>query len=89
MTRSNVAGGLVDSPDCAEVYNSLLGLHLEQEDEFADFQNNYVVYHDIGDCSTDEPTMDGTADAIYMMAISCCYILDRSEKINSIASSAN
>lgn len=69
MTRRNVAGGLVDGPVYAEVYNSLLGLHLEQEDEFAEFQNDYVVYHDdIGDYSTNEPTMDGTADAIYMMA---------------------
>ena len=38
-------------------------------DEFADVQNKYVVYHDdIGDYSTNEPTMDGTAGSILMMA---------------------
>ncbi len=69
LTRRNVPGGLVDGPVYARVYGSLLGLHLEHEDEFAAFQNEYVVYHDdIGDYSTNEPTMDGTAGAIYMMA---------------------
>jgi uncharacterized phosphosugar-binding protein len=32
-------------------------------------QNKYVVYHDdMGDYATNEPTMDGTAGAILMMA---------------------
>ena len=69
MAHRNVAGGLVDGPVYTEVFNSLLGLHLEQPDEFAEFQSEHVVYHDdIGDYSTNEPTMDGTADAIYLMA---------------------
>lgn len=69
LTRRDVPGGLVDGPVYARVYDSLLGLHLENEDEFAHFQNKHVVYHDdIGDYSTNEPTMDGTAGAIYMMA---------------------
>ena len=69
LTRRAVAGGLVDGPVYATVYNSLLGLHLTEADEFAAFQTAYVVYHDdIGDYSTNEPTMDGTAGAIGMMA---------------------
>ena len=69
LTRRAVPGGLVDGPVYAKVYDSLLGLHLNEEDEFAEFQNPHVVYHDdIGDYSTNEPTMDGTADAIFMMA---------------------
>ncbi len=69
LTRRPVPGGLVDGPVYAKVYNSLIGLHLEEEDEFAKFQNDHVVYHDdIGDYSTNEPTMDGTAGAILMMA---------------------
>ncbi|QDS98282.1 glycoside hydrolase family 9 protein [Adhaeretor mobilis] len=69
LTGRAVAGGLVDGPVYTKVYESLLGLHLESEDEFAEFQNKHVVYHDdIGDYSTNEPTMDGTADAIFMMA---------------------
>lgn len=63
-------GGLNDGPIYASIYNKLIGLTLHQPDEFAEFQNEYVVYHDdIGDYSTNEPTMDGTADALLMMAI--------------------
>jgi peptidoglycan/xylan/chitin deacetylase (PgdA/CDA1 family) len=69
LTKKMVPGGLVDGPVDTSVYESLLGLHLTQDDEFADFQNEQVVYHDdIGDYSTNEPTMDGTADAITMLA---------------------
>lgn len=65
----DVPGGLVDGPVYAEVYNSLKGLHLNEPDEFAAFQNDFVVYHDdSGDYSTNEPTMDGTAGAVYLMA---------------------
>ncbi|MCF4100608.1 glycoside hydrolase family 9 protein [Gillisia sp. M10.2A] len=69
LTREEVPGGLVDGPVYASVYNDLKGINLKEADEFAQFQNDYVVYHDdFGDYSTNEPTMDGTADAIFMMA---------------------
>jgi hypothetical protein len=65
-----VPGGLIDGPIAAKTYNSLRGLHLLQPDEFAEFQPAELVYHDdVGDYSTNEPTMDGTADAILMMAL--------------------
>jgi endoglucanase len=64
-----VPGGLVDGPVYTSIYNSLLGLTLLKPDPFAAFQNEHVVYHDdVGDYSTNEPTMDGTAGAILMMA---------------------
>jgi len=70
LTGQEVAGGLVDGPVFATIYNSLIGLHLADPDEFAEFQNDHVVYHDdIGDYSTNEPTMDGTADAIFMLSL--------------------
>lgn len=69
LTKKEVPGGLVDGPVYASVYNSLTGLHLAKPDEFSHFQNDFVVYHDdFGDYSTNEPTMDGTAGAIFMMA---------------------
>ena len=69
MTKLEVPGGLIDGPVFASIYNSLKGLTLYNPDEFAEFQNNYVVYHDdIGDYSTNEPTMDGTAGSFIMMA---------------------
>jgi hypothetical protein len=70
LTHRMVPGGLVDGPVLGTIYRNLIGLELTAPDEFAPFQNRYVVYHDdIGDYSTNEPTMDGTADAIYMMAL--------------------
>jgi endoglucanase len=70
LTRQMVPGGLVDGPVFTSIYNSLIGLTLNDPDEFAAFQNDFIVYHDdIGDYSTNEPTMDGTADAIYMTAL--------------------
>jgi len=69
LTGKEVAGGLVDGPVYGSIYRSLLGLVLNEEDEFAELQNPFVVYHDDrGDYSTNEPTMDGTAGAILMMA---------------------
>ncbi|MDH3652199.1 MAG: glycoside hydrolase family 9 protein, partial [Saprospiraceae bacterium] len=64
------AGGLVDGPIYRSIHDKLLGLTLNEPDEFSDFQNDHVVYQDdIGDYSTNEPTMDGTADAILMMTL--------------------
>ena len=69
LTGKEVAGGLVDGPVYGTIYRSLLGLLLNEADEFAELQNPFVVYHDdMGDYSTNEPTMDGTAGAILMMA---------------------
>jgi len=64
-----VPGGLVDGPVYGTIYRSLAGLRLDEPDEFEALQNPFVVYHDdMGDYSTNEPTMDGTAGAILMMA---------------------
>ncbi|HLF63149.1 MAG TPA: glycoside hydrolase family 9 protein [Saprospiraceae bacterium] len=69
LTRREVPGGLVDGPIYVGIYNNLLGLRLTHPDPYADFQNPYVTYHDdIGDYSTNEPTMDGTACAVMLMA---------------------
>lgn len=59
-------GGLVDGPVYATIFAKLEGLKLAHPDEYADFQSDYVVYHDdYGDYSTNEPTMDGTASLSY------------------------
>jgi endoglucanase len=69
LLKKQIPGGLVDGPIDTKTYSGLIGLRLDQPDEFAEFQTDKVVYHDdVGDYSTNEPTMDGTADAILMMA---------------------
>lgn len=62
-------GGIVDGPVSGHIFKSLLGLQLTEADEYAPFQSMLAVYHDDhGDYSTNEPTMDGTAALIYLLA---------------------
>jgi len=62
-------GGLVDGPVYGSIFNNLIGLVLEREDSYADFQSDFFVYHDdVGDYSTNEPTMDGTASLVYYLS---------------------
>ncbi|HEV7332196.1 MAG TPA: glycoside hydrolase family 9 protein [Flavisolibacter sp.] len=64
-----IDGGLVDGPVYGSIYKSLIGITLYNPDEYALFQSNLAVYHDdYGDYSTNEPTMDGTASLIYLLA---------------------
>lgn len=64
-----IDGGMVDGPVYANIYNNLIGIQLYNEDKYAQFQSDLVVYHDdFGDYSTNEPTMDGTASLVYLMA---------------------
>jgi len=64
-----IDGGLVDGPVYGNIYKNLIGITLNEPDEYADFQSDLVVYHDdYGDYSTNEPTMDGTASLIYLLA---------------------
>lgn len=64
-----INGGLVDGPVYTNIYKGLIGIKLNDADEYADFQSDLAVYHDdYGDYSTNEPTMDGTASLIYLLA---------------------
>jgi endoglucanase len=64
-----IDGGLVDGPVYTSIYKGLIGITLKDADEYAAFQSDLVVYHDdYGDYSTNEPTMDGTASLIYLLA---------------------
>ncbi|SEN24398.1 Peptidoglycan/xylan/chitin deacetylase, PgdA/CDA1 family [Niastella yeongjuensis] len=64
-----IDGGLVDGPVYGSIYKSLIGITLNEPDEYAGFQSDLVVYHDdYGDYSTNEPTMDGTASLVYLLA---------------------
>ena len=62
----SIDGGLVDGPFAG---SNLIGVTLRDPDEYAQFQSNLAVYHDdVGDYSTNEPTMDGTASLTYYLS---------------------
>ena len=64
-----IDGGLVDGPVYGSIFNNLKGIKLYNKDDYKDFQSDLAVYHDdYGDYSTNEPTMDGTASLIYLLA---------------------
>ena len=65
-----INGGLVDGPVYTAIFKNLIGIRLTRPDDYAVFQSDLAVYHDdYGDYSTNEPTMDGTASLIYLLAI--------------------
>ncbi len=62
-------GGLVDGPIYRELFLTRAGSSLTKEDDYAAFNKGVAVYHDdIGDYSSNEPTMDGTAGLAYYFA---------------------
>ena len=64
-----LSGGLVDGPVYRSIFQHLRGVRLAEADEYAPFNTGFIVYHDdVGDYSTNEPIMDGTANLAYVLA---------------------
>ena len=64
-----LTGGLVDGPVYASIYRNLRGIRLIEPDEYAAFNTGRIVYHDdLGDYSTNEYIMDGTASLAYLLS---------------------
>ena len=62
-------GGMVDGPVYRSIFHNLKGIRLLQLDEYADYNTGFIVYHDdMGDYSTNEPIMDGTANLTYLLS---------------------
>jgi hypothetical protein len=60
----------VDGPVKGRTFGALRGVALSRPDAFAGLQSDEAVYHDDAmDYATNEPTMDGTASAVLMMAL--------------------
>ena len=67
--KIQLTGGLIDGPVYRSIYGSLRGISLHDPDEYANFNTGFIVYHDdVGDYSTNEPIMDGTANLAYLFA---------------------
>jgi hypothetical protein len=67
MGNYRLDGGVIDGPVYANIYKSLWGIHLRNEDTYARFHNIAVYHDDYSDYSTNEPTMDGTACLTYFL----------------------
>ena len=64
-----LTGGLVDGPVYRSIFGNLRGIALRHDDAYAPFNTGFIVYHDdVGDYSTNEPIMDGTASFVYLLA---------------------
>jgi endoglucanase len=64
-----LTGGLVDGPVYRSIFGNLRGIRLVEPDEYARFNTGFIVYHDdVGDYSTNEPIMDGTANLAVVLA---------------------
>jgi hypothetical protein len=69
MGWRTMTGRMVDGPVYRAIYQNLKGLKLTRPDPFAPFNTGFIVYHDdVGDYSTDEPIMDGTANLTYLVS---------------------
>jgi len=65
-----LTGGLVDGPVYSSIFANLKGIRLLRPDEYAPFNTGRIVYHDdLGDYSTNEFIMDGTASLAYLLAM--------------------
>jgi endoglucanase len=64
-----LTGGLVDGPVYRSIFEHLRGIRLLGADRYAPFNTGFIVYHDdVGDYSTNEPIMDGTANLAWVLA---------------------
>lgn len=67
--NKEITGGLIDGPVYKFIFDSRAGQSLRKGDQTPYLNNGIAVYHnDIGDYSTNEPTMDGTASLVYYLA---------------------
>ena len=67
--KVELTGAMLDGPVYSSIYKNLLGISLHDPDEYAPFNTGFIVYHDdVGDYSTNEPIMDGTANLSYLLA---------------------
>ncbi|MEI7525690.1 MAG: glycoside hydrolase family 9 protein [Mariniphaga sp.] len=69
LTKEPTFGGLVDGPVYRDIFNNHIEVKLYRPDDFLSFQHGIAVYHDdMGDYTSNEPTMDGTASLSYYLS---------------------
>ena len=70
LNMGTIDGGLVDGPVRTSIFNALLGVNMRDADEYEEVQpiDKFVYHDDVGDYSTNEPTMDGVGILTYYMS---------------------
>ncbi len=68
ILNKEVKGSLADGPLWSTIHENMLAIVLSEEDEYKELQPKHIKYHDdFADYSTNEPTMDGSADIILLL----------------------
>jgi peptidoglycan/xylan/chitin deacetylase (PgdA/CDA1 family) len=69
LNGETIPGSLVDGPLWSTIHEGMLGIALAGEDEYAHLQPPHVRYHDDWmDYSTNEPTLDGSAELLMILS---------------------
>ena len=68
IKKEVIKGSLVDGPLWSSIHEGMLKISLSEPDEYKMFQPKHVTYwDDWADYSTNEPTMDGSADLFLLL----------------------
>jgi len=68
LKKEVIKGSLVDGPLWSSIHEGMLQIRLSEPDEYKQFQPKHITYwDDWEDYSTNEPTMDGSADLFLLL----------------------
>ncbi|MFT4567885.1 MAG: endoglucanase [Saprospiraceae bacterium] len=70
ILKKPIKGSLVDGPLWTTIHDKMTGIKLSEPDEYSHLQPNHVKYHDDwADYSTNEPTLDGSAELLLILTM--------------------
>lgn len=68
IKKEPIKGSLVDGPLWSTIHDQMLGIELSEPDEYAHLQPKHIKYwDDWADYSTNEPTLDGSAELLLIL----------------------
>lgn len=68
LLNVSIKGSLVDGPIWTSIHENMLGIELSEPDEYAHLQPKHIKYMDDWmDYSTNEPTLDGSAELLMIL----------------------
>ncbi|WP_242092256.1 glycoside hydrolase family 9 protein [Aestuariivivens sediminicola] len=68
IKKEAIKGSLVDGPIWTSILDNMIGIELSAPDEYAHLQPQHIKYHDDwADYSTNEPTLDGSAELLLIL----------------------